>query len=147
MIEMAKKERILTCEVKVHCCRVDTGEIAYTSEPNRMTYGETADEFSESLVLWRDKILEFIEADLEETVDVELCQKIGGKSLIYCGQYTQITNIKVEETEEVKISELEKQSALDRIKRLEALYGTDLEPRAREEVERIKRIYKLEYVY
>lgn len=160
-------ERTISLEVKVHCCRVDDGSIAYTSEPNRMNYGETADEFEESLVVWRDRMLDFIEADLEETVDKELCQKIGGKSLKYCGQYTEMTNIRVEESEivevvavpvveipvpevkipevekvaGVKVSKAEKEAAKARIKRLETLFGTDLEPRAREEIERIERLY------
>lgn len=120
---MPKIERTINLEATVHCCRVDDGSIGYTSEPSRMNYGETADEFSESLTVWRDRMLDFIEADLEETVDKELCQKVGGKSLRYCGQYTKMKNIRVDETEiaeavpeeevkeEVKVTEEEKVEA------------------------------------
>lgn len=161
---MPKIERIISLEVTVHCCRVDNGSIGYTSEPNRMNYGETSEAFEESLVIWRDRMLEFIEADLEETVDKELCQKVGGKSLRYCGQYTIMEKIRVEESEvveavpevkvlpevevkvpEVKISEIEKQAALGRIKRIEQqLFGTPLEAAGREEIGRIKKKYGIE---
>jgi hypothetical protein len=150
-------QRTIYMEVVVHCCRVDDGSIAYTSEPNRMTYGEKSDSFEESLVIWRDRMLEFVEADLEETVDKELCQKVGGKSLKYCGQHTTTEKIKVEETEvevvekvevveevEKIITEAEKAAARGRIKRIEQqLFGTPLEAVGRMEIERIKKIYRM----
>lgn len=155
---MTKIERKIFLEATVNCCRIDDGDIAYTSEPNRMNYGETADSFEASLVMWRDQMLDFIAADLEETVDKELCYKIGPGSLTYCGQHTIMENISVEENileEEVpggvvvippvKYSEYELAPIRKRIKRIEEqMYGTSLEAKGRKAVATLKEQYGLE---
>lgn len=90
---MVKVKRSISLDVVVYCCKPEEG-IKYTSESNRLTYEGESSEFKESLVLWRDRMLDFIDSDLEETVDTELCKKISA-SLIYCRR--DISNVEVEE--------------------------------------------------